>query len=194
MIRQKEFWEKIFDVTKEENIKIIKNNLAGPADILEAQLQPILWYCLRNEGIVSVVESSFDSQNIRKKLDMIFESQGEHYIVEIKRNGLGLENHGKKYTDSIDRFQEDFNKLNSAQTMLKGKYKNINKIFIEIQYFKKDTHKYESHLIKLKNLIRNQSNDWVNGNFFEFGGPTDNVFTSDKGVISIAMRILIARR
>ena len=65
MIRQKEFWYEIFNFTKNENIKIINSNLAGQADILEAQLQPILWCCLRDKGIVSVVESSFDPENIR---------------------------------------------------------------------------------------------------------------------------------
>lgn len=191
MIRQREFWETIFRITKEENIKILDAKLAGPADILEAQLQPILWYCLRTEGIVSVVESSFDPQNIRKKLDMIFESQGEHYIVEIKRNGLGLENHGKTYTDSIDRFQDDFDKLNSAQFLLGTKFKTVKKIFIEIQYFESWSRKYDSHRTKFKDLIKNQSSDWVNGCLFEFGGPRDIIYAS-KGEISIAMRILIA--
>ena len=192
MIRQKDLWQKIFDVTKNENIKIINADLAGPADILEAQLQPILWHCLRNEGIVSVVESSFDPHNIRKKLDMIFESEGKHYIVEIKRNGLGLENHGKTYTDSIDRFQNDFDKLNNAQTILSEKYKSINKIFIEIQYFKNGSSKYATHRNKFRNLIKEQSADWASGSLFEFGGPADTICSSKDGDICLAMRILIA--
>ncbi|HOU56770.1 MAG TPA: hypothetical protein PLZ82_07065 [Smithellaceae bacterium] len=192
MIRQKDFWLKIFDVTKNENIKIINAALAGPADILEAQLQPVLWHCLRNEGIVSVVEVSYDNQNIRKKLDMIFECKGEHYVVEIKRNGLGLENYGKNYTDSIDVFPKDFIKLNDAQDMLKGRYKKINKIFIEIQYFEKGSNKYRPHRTKFLDLIKRQTADWANGSFFEFGGPTDTIFSSNKGDICLAMRILIA--
>ena len=192
MIRQKEFWQKIFDITKNENIKIINAGLAGPADILEAQLQPILWYCLRDEGIVSVVETSFDPQNIRKKLDMIFECKGEHYIIEIKRNGLGLENYGKTYTDSIDVFPKDFIKLNDAQNLMKGRYNIINKIFLVIQYFEKRSEKYITHRTKFLDLIKRQSAEWANGSLFEFGGQADTIFSSKKGHICLAMRILIA--
>lgn len=192
MIKTKEFWEKLFEITKEENIKIIKANLAGPADILEAQLQPILWHYFRNEGIVSVVEISYDKERFRRKLDMVFDYLNEHYVVEIKRNGLELKDFGKTYTDSIDRYPEDFQKLNTAQINLEQTYNVIKKIFIEIQYFEKTTNKYEPHREKLKKLIALQSFDWRNGTFFEFGGPDDIIYKSSKGSICIAMRILLA--
>lgn len=193
MIRKKEFWERVYNVTKEENIKIIRKGLAGPADILEAQLQPILWYCLRENDIVSVVEISYDSHQIRKKIDMIFEYNGEYYIVEIKRNGLDLDKLGKNYTDSIDRFQKDFDKLNTAQVLLKNKYKIVNKVFIEIQYFEKNSKKYFPHIRKFKDLISKQSLDWANGDFFEFGGPNDVIFSEDRNNICLSMRILISK-
>lgn len=193
MIRTRELWQKIFDVTKEENIRIIKTGLAGPADILEAQLQPVLWHCFRNEGIVSVVEISYDQQNIRKKLDMVLDYQDEHYIIEIKRNGLGLSDFGKNYTDSIDLYPKDLLKLNDAQSKLERKYNIVNKIFIEIQYFEKLSDRYEPHRKMLSDLILKQTKEWSNGIFFEFGGPKDIIYTSSKGTICLAMRILIAK-
>ncbi len=193
MILNREFWDKVFNVTKEENTKIIEALLAGPADILEAQLQPILWYCFREEGITSVVERSYDPNNKLKKLDMVFEYNNEYYLVEIKRNGLDLVQFGKTYTDSIDLFEKDFLKLSNAQLILKGKFNKIHKIFIEIQYFARGSDKYEPHRKRFIELIKKQKSDWANGYFFEFGGNKDMIHISNQGVICLAMRVLIAR-
>lgn len=195
MINQKDFWEEIFKITEDENRKIIEEGLTGPANILETQLQSIIWHHLKKNNITSITELTYDPKNKRKRLDLALKHGENYYAIEIKRNCIGLEKHGKNYTDSINRFQSDLDKLDTAQTTHK-KYK---KIFIVIQYFSKNSlEKRDNHTKKFNEFLEKQNDDWRNSEVFEFGGKNSIIYRSEgteagKGDVCLTMRVVIAR-
>lgn len=191
----KDFWEEVFKTTEDENKKITKEGLTkSPANILEAQLQSIIWHHLKIKNITSVTELTYDTSNKRKRLDLVLKYEEKYYAVEIKRNCIGLKGYGKNYTDSIDRFQNDLDKLDTAE-----KIHGYKKIFIVIQYFLKNSlKKHESHAKKFKKFLEKQDNDWRDAEVFEFGGESSIIYQNEdtkdeKDDVCLTMRVVIAK-
>ena len=196
VLAEKKIWDEVFKLAMAENKKIIESGLLKPADIIEDQLKPILWSVFNTEGFISATEASYDSNNKRKKIDMVtMDKDGGIYNIEIKRNCLGLKPWGKTYSDSKDRYEKDITKLNSACNELRDTKKIKGKIFIEVQYFNKTSMRsYKNHKAELKEKFAGLLREWNNLQCYELGGPDDVMHSDEKGKICLAMNVWVSEQ